>query len=139
MNSSHDQERSDVVPRYSRRQTVLAFILFGIVVLIFGFGLSYSWLDTLRQDWFRCEVVDAEPQRGSNLSPVAVFVSIETTDCGSVAFQQGTTEENVEEIASSFEPGEYEFKFGMMSQFELWAVDKWYGRAPNAKDFRPVE
>lgn len=85
-------------------------------------ALAGTWLlsDGLRdaQDvtWVRCDVTGAKPQRGDNHSSVPWYLAVYTEDCGTIVYQIGTNEENVEGLAATFEPGPYEFKLGAVSQ-----------------------
>ena len=43
-------------------------------------------------------------------------VQIRTTDCQDVIYSEGVTEDNVEQIADSMEPGTYELKMSWVSR-----------------------
>ena len=43
-------------------------------------------------------------------------VQIRATDCQDVIYSEGVTEENVEQIADSMEPGTYELKMSWVSR-----------------------
>lgn len=125
--------------RSSRAETIKALLILGVLSALLALLMSYQWLDTQKQQWVACEVIGAEPQRGSSYNSVAWFVSIETTDCGFIAFSEGTTEDNVHQIADSFEPGGYELKLGMMSRLQIAIKDTPFARAAAAKDYRRLE
>lgn len=123
--------------RPSRRRPVWSLVLLGICVLVTVSALMFPTLDSLNQTWVQCQVIDAQPQRGDNYSTVPWYVKIQTSDCGVVAYESGTNQDNVEYIAASIQPGIYEFRFGVISQQA--AQGKFLDNAATAKEFRRVD
>lgn len=121
----------------SRRRSVWIKVVLGLCVLVTVFAIAFPKLDSLNQAWVQCQVTDAQPQRGDNYSTVPWYVKIQTSDCGVVAYESGTTQDNVEDIAASIEPGVYEFKFGFISQQA--SQGRFFDNAAIAKDYRRVD
>ena len=87
--------------------------------------------------WVTCQVTDAEATKGNRFSPTVWLIAIETTDCGTIVYRQALTDENVEFLADSFEPGGYEFKFRLSSQL---AADGWVPMLqPSTNNYRPLD
>ncbi|MDR7348283.1 hypothetical protein [Enteractinococcus fodinae] len=84
--------------------------------------------------WATCEVISAEPSKGHRFNASEWLVGIETEDCGRVVYSVGVTEENVGELASSFQRGAYDFEFGLSSRA---AAHGWLPlMAATAQDYR---
>ena len=99
-----------------RRALVVTLVFFFASALVGTWVLSDGWRDAQDVTWVRCEVVDAKPQRGGRHSSVPWFVVVYTADCGSIVYQVGTRQNNVDGLAANFESGPYEFKLGAVSQ-----------------------
>lgn len=119
----------------SRRQPAVTLaVLFGCL-LIMTWAVISPLRDAQDLTWVECNVVDAKAQRGDNHSSVPWYVAVETTDCGTVVYQVGTNQDNVEGVAAFFESGPYEFKFGAVSQ-RIAEGRTLLDNAADAKDFR---
>ena len=130
----HQAGQRPVVPGRSK---FIAAVILGVGFVVGAAALSFPWLDSLDQRWTTCEVVQAAPFRGDNTSTQPWKVQIRTTDCQDVILSDGVTEDNVERIASSIEPGEYDFKMSWVSRR---LADGWWPTiAPSIKEFRSVE
>lgn len=103
--------------KISDRRAILITLIFFFVSAVAGtWVLSEGLRDAQDVNWVRCEVVDAERQRGGRNSSVPWYVVLHTADCGSIVYQVGTRQNNVDGLVASFEPGPYEFKLGAVSQ-----------------------
>ena len=101
----------------SKRRDGLVTIIFLTVSALAGtWFMSDGLRDAQDVTWVRSDVVEAKPQRGDNHSSVPWYLAVYTEDCGTIVYQIGTNEENVEGLAATFEPGPYEFKLGAVSQ-----------------------
>lgn len=127
-------------PQHPKKRGV-SKIIWAIVAVLLGIGfplvMIFAVLDSTSQQWVRCEVTSAEKVQGNRFNAAPWIVAIETTDCGRITYTDGVTQENVEEIATSFEPAAYEFKLGLTSR---WAVDGWIPFIrPKAHDYREID
>ena len=102
--------------RSNRQAVVVTLVFFFISALAGTWLLSDGLRDAQDLTWVRCEVVNAESQRGGRFASVPWFVVVHTADCGPIIYQVGTNEDNVDGLAATFEPGPYEFKLGAVSQ-----------------------
>lgn len=133
----HDEHSGNADARKRRREGVRALIIVGLGIALVAALLAFPWFNTLDQRWVSCEVAEAKPFRGDNTSMQPWKVQIETTDCRDVIYSEGVTEENVQQIADSIEPGKYELKLSWVSRM---LADGWLPTmAPSAADYRPVD
>ena len=80
-------------------------------------------------------MTSAEPSKEHRFNASEWLIGIETEDCGRVVYSVGVTENNLGELASSFEPGDYDFELGLPSRA---AAHGWLPLvAANAHDYRP--
>ena len=106
-----------------------------LVLVVFPLFLLLLALDSTDQEWASCDVTHAAPAKGNRFNNATWIVAIETTDCGRITYTEGLTEDTVDDIVDAFEPGEYEFKFGISSRL---AADGWIPfLRPSAYDYRP--
>ena len=120
-------------PGVTRRSKIIAAVILGVCVLVGAVALSFPWLDSLDQRWTTCEVIEATPFQGDNTSMQPWKVQIRTTDCQDAIYSEGVTEDNVEQIAGSIEPGTYEFKMSWVSRR---LADGWWPTiAPSVEEF----
>lgn len=135
---AHDEERNgNTAARKRTRDGIRALLMLGVGAGLVAVFFAFPWFDTLDQRWVSCEVVEARPFQGDNTSMQPWKVQIETTDCRDVIYSEGVTEENVQQIAESLEPGTYELKLSWVSRR---LADGWLPTmAPSAKDYRPVD
>ena len=103
-----------------RRKLHIRRIAAGAIVLLFIGMLVVVNLDSVGHRWMQCQVVDANGQQGGQNSASAWEVVIDTQDCGRMVYAEGVNRDNVEEKAADFEPGRYEMKMGITSQ---WAAN----------------
>lgn len=132
------QEHRDKAAARKRRRDGLVglVILVGGLVLVAGL-FAFPWFDTLGQRWVSCDVVEARPFQGDNTSPQPWKLQLQTTNCQDVIYSDGVTEDNVEQLADSIDPGPYEIKMGWVSQR---LADGWLPTlAPTAQEYRRVE
>ena len=121
----------------TRTGRIFLGLLFVLVMVVYPLLMVFIMLDGTRQQWVTCEVTHAETAKGNRFSTSEWMVAIETTDCGRMIYSQGVTEDNIAEIAASFDPEEYEFKLGIASRS---AVDGWLPfLRPTVRDYRPIE
>ena len=130
----HDSSSRQKQKRPSGRWAVVVLVL--CLVVVVG-AVALPSLNNFNQRWVQCEVTDAHAQRGDNHSVQAWTVNLETADCGVVSYGAGIRRDNVDEIAASFEPGDYEFKMGWLSKMAA------NGYIPNtnasAEDYRRAQ
>lgn len=127
--------------RLSWPKSKLGRVIFGwFLVVVFGWMailMSLIALDWTDDQWVTCQVLDAEATKGNRFSSTVWRITIETTDCGNIIYRQALSDENVEFLADSFEPGAYEFKLGFTSQL---AADGWVPTlAPSTSNYRPLD
>lgn len=130
-----EQAASDEPRRSVKRRGLKIF--WGIIALVLAIGfpliMIVAVLDSTNQQWVQCDVTGAKPVQGNRFNASPRIGAIETTDCGRITYRRGVTEENVGEIAVSFEPAECEFKLGLTSR---WAADGWLPFVrPSAHDY----
>lgn len=120
--------------RPSGRWALIVLVL--CLVLMVG-AIALPSLNNVNRSWVECEVTNAYAQRGDNHSAQAWTVSLETADCGVLSYGAGVNRDNVDEIADSFEPGEYKFMMGLVSKLAA------AGYIPNTnasvEDYRPSQ
>lgn len=121
--------------RSNRQAVVVTLIFFFISALAGTWLLSDGLRDAQDLTWVRCEVVNAESQRGGRFASVPWYVVVNTADCGPILYQVGTNEDNVDGLAATFEPGPYEFKLGAVSQRRVKG-ETLLDQAAVAKDIR---
>ena len=121
--------------RSNRQAVVVTLVFFFISALAGTWLLSDGWRDAQDLTWVRCEVVNAESQRGGRFASVPWYVVVHTADCGPILYQVGTNEDNVDGLAATFEPGPYEFKLGAVSQRRVQG-ETLLDQAAVAKDIR---
>ena len=121
--------------RSNRQAVVVTLIFFFISALAGTWLLSDGLRDAQDLTWVRCEVVNAESQRGGRFASVPWYVVVHTADCGPILYQVGTNEDNVDGLAATFEPGPYEFKLGAVSQRRVKG-ETLLDQAAVAKDIR---
>lgn len=112
------------------------WIVVGIVALVaFPIMLALPWLNSLGQQWVTCDVTDASPSKGTRFSPSLWRVLIETRDCGPILYTQGVTEDNVEDLAESIEPGPQDLRLSWLSR---QATNEWNPMTPTAQEIREL-
>lgn len=102
-----------------RKRRIRGVVAVGIVLLFLGMFTVVN-LDAVGHRWVQCQVVDSNAEQGDQYSASAWVVVLETQDCGRMLYVEGVRRDNVEEKAADFEPGQYEMKMGLTSQ---WAAD----------------
>lgn len=96
--------------------------------------LTLVSLDSVGHRWVQCHVVGANGQQGGQNATSAWQVVIDTHDCGEMLYSKGVNRDNVHEKAAEFEPGPYEVKMGLTSQ---WAADGYVpGINPSVEEYR---
>src|SRR5690625_571253 len=96
--------------RSNRQAVVVTLVFFFISALAGTWLLSDGLRDAQDLTWVRCEVVNAESQRGGRFASVPWFVVVHTAYCGPIIYQLGTNEENVDSLADNLVAGYYEYK-----------------------------
>lgn len=114
-----------------------AWVVLTLCLVVVVGAIAFPSLNNINQSWVQCEVTDAYTQRGDNHSAQAWTVNLETVDCGVVSYGAGVNRDNVDEIATLFEPGKYEFMMGLVSKLAA------NGYIPNtnasAEDYRQLQ
>ena len=132
--TASDNSKPEAKPLSKRLKqwfTGLAIIAFAVVVPAFMLLLMFEWQDP---QWKTCEVIAAESSKGNRFNTSEWLIGIDTKDCGRVVYSVGVNEENVHELAASFDPRAYDFKFGLSSRL---AADGWLPFvAATAQDYR---
>lgn len=123
---------------WAQRASKVFWAIVGVLILVvFPLFIWSLMFDSVDQEWVSCEVTDATSSKGNRFNSSDWIVAIETTDCGRITYTEGISEGNVEDVASSFDPGEYEFKFGITSRL---AADGWIPFVQaNAHEYRPAD
>ena len=135
--SERDSSQEPKETRKERRGKRIWGIVAVLLVVAFPLGIVLAVLESSNEQWVRCDVTHAESVEGTRFNASPWIVAIETTDCGRMTYTQGVSEENVDEIAQSFDPGAYEFKLGLTSRL---AANGWIPfLRPSAKEYRVVE
>jgi len=117
--------------RLTHGLTALVIIVFVVVVPAFLIFIMFDWQDP---QWKTCEVIAAESSKGNRFSASVWRIGIDTKDCGRVIYSVGVNEDNVHELAASFESRDYDFKFGLPSR--LAADGRLPFLAPTVQDYR---
>ena len=121
----------------ARRKRRIRGVIFGLVVLAVLVMVALPLLDSVGQRWVQCQVVASNGQQGDMNATSAWVVVIDTEDCGRLMYSNGVNKDNVEEKAADFEPGAYEFKMGLTSQ---WAAKGFVpGVDASFEEYRPVQ
>lgn len=127
-------ERKSVLQRASK---VFRVILVVLLLVVFPLVVLLAVFEAQDRQWVTCEVLEAESSQGNRFNSADWIVAIETSDCGRITYIEGVTEGNVEDIAASFDSGEYEFKLGLASRL---AADDWIPvLQPSAVDYRSTQ
>lgn len=113
MTHKKNVEPNSLKLQLKRGMTIALILVFAVFVPAFMIFLLFDQHDP---KWVTCEVISAEPSKGHRFNASEWLVGIDTEDCGRVVYSVGVTEGNAGELASSFEPGEYDFELGLSSR-----------------------